>query len=447
MSGRFVRQSKYRHMFGTLHKKEKAYQSVKPLLAGEGNFMAASATYTALPLTGGGGPVQIIRNGSYEKYTTTVGKLSQHKNPVVDCAFSPYDHSLLATGDDVGQINVTRLPESKDLPEFKDKESKEYAEIIGRITPMATLPDVHSKKVSILGWNPNFRNILGSTGFDNALKIFDVEANKNLHTYELTDLPYYFDWSSDGSKVAVVRKDKVVSIMDPRDSKSEIKAEGLDSKSSRIMWADSAHKLVVTGFKGQTRCIAVYDPKKFTVPISVQDVDQGGSTLAPYYDNDTSVLFLPGKGDATLRYYEILEKDDSDSYCFFLSEFRDNESSKGGCFLPKSYCDVQKCEVAVYYRLMRDWISPISFTVPRKSDMFQADLFPDTYHGCSYDQNDYAGLVGKEHKPHTKRSMKPNSEAPASRAPAARSKADVERELETHKAKVKALEAVLAAFK
>jgi len=96
---------------------------------------------------------------------------------------------------------------------------------------------------------------------------------------------------------------------------------------------------------------------------------------------------------------------------------------------------------------MRDWISPISFTVPRKSDMFQADLFPDTYHGCSYDQNDYAGLVGKEHKPHTKRSMKPNSEAPASRAPAARSKADVERELETHKAKVKALEAELAAFK
>jgi len=43
--------------------------------------------------------------------------------------------------------------------------------------------------------------------------------------------------------------------------------------------------------------------------------------------------------------------------------------------------------------------------------------------------------------------MKPNSEAPAARAPASRSKADVERELETAKNKVKALEAELAAFK
>jgi len=288
---------------------------------------------------------------------------------------------------------------------------------------------------------------LGSTGFDNTLKIFDVEANKNLHTFELADLPYYFDWSSDGSKVAIMRKDKVVSIMDPRDSKSEIKAEGLDSKAGRVVWADSAHKLVVTGFKGQTRVIAVYDPKKFSTPVSVQDVDQGGSTLAPCYDNDTSVLFLPGKGDATLRYYEILEKDESDSYCFYLSEFRDTESSKGGCFLPKSYCDVQKCEVAVYYRLMRDWISPISFTVPRKSDQFQSDLFPDTYHGPAYDNNEYMGLSGKEHKAHHKRSMKPNSEAPAARAPASRSKADIERELESAKNKVKALEAELAAFK
>jgi len=235
--------------------------------------------------------------------------------------------------------------------------------------------------------------------------------------------------------------------MDPRDAKSEIKAEGLDSKAGRVVWADSAHKLVVTGFKGQTRVIAVYDPKKFSTPVSVQDVDQGGSTLAPCYDNDTSVLFLPGKGDATLRYYEILEKDESDSYCFYLSEFRDTESSKGGCFLPKSYCDVQKCEVAVYYRLMRDWISPISFTIPRKSDQFQSDLFPDTYHGPAHDNTEYMGLLGKEHKAHSKRSMKPSSEAPSARAAPTRSKADIERELESAKNKVKALETELAAFK
>jgi len=285
---------------------------------------------------------------------------------------------------------------------------------------------------------------LGSSGFDNSLKIYDVEANKNLSTFDLPDLPYYFDWSSDGSKIACIRKDKFVSIMDPRDHKSEIKAEGLDAKPGRVCWADPAHKLVVTGVKGGGRVIATYDPKKFSAPLSVQDVDQGGSVLAPYYDADTSVLFLPGKGDATIRYFEIMEKDENEQYCFLLSEFRDNESCKGGCFLPKTVCDTQKCEVAVYYRLMRDWISPISFTVPRKSDQFQSDLFPDTYYGPSYDTKDYNSQVGKEHKAPTKRSMKPSAEAPS--APQ-RSRADVERELETAKNRVKTLEAELANFK
>jgi coronin-1B/1C/6 len=435
-------------MFGTLNKKEKAYQNIKPNLAGEGNFLAASVLYTAVPISGGGGPVMIIRNGCYEKYTTTIGKLTVHKNPVLDCAFAPYDHQLLATGDDVGQVNVTRLPDPSQLPEWKEKVDSKYTEayasIIGSTPVMAALPDCHSKKVSILGWNPNVRNILGSCGFDNTVKIFDVEACKNIASFDQPDQPYYFDWNSDGTKIAVMRKDKTVAICDPRDQKSEIKAEGLDAKPGRCIWADPARKLIVTGVKGGSRVIALYDPKKFSAPLSVQDVDQGGSVLTPYYDPDTSVLFLPGKGDATLRYYEILEKDDAESYCYPLADFRDNESSKGGCFLPKQACDTTKCEVAIFYRLMRDWISPVSLTVPRKSDQFQADLFPDTYSGPSLEAKEYLSHAGKDHKPAIKRSMKPGTEAPS--APS-RTKADVERELEAAKNRVKALEAELANFK
>jgi len=81
MSGRFVRASKFRHVFGAIAKKDKAYQNVKPNLSGEGNFIAASVLYTAVPITGGGGPVQIIKNGAYEKFGTTVGKLNSHKAP------------------------------------------------------------------------------------------------------------------------------------------------------------------------------------------------------------------------------------------------------------------------------------------------------------------------------------------------------------------------------
>jgi coronin-1B/1C/6 len=286
---------------------------------------------------------------------------------------------------------------------------------------------------------------LGSVGFDNVIKIYDVEQSKAVYSHDLPDLPYYFDWNSDGSRIAVVRKDKYVSILDPRDAKSEIKAEGLDPKPSRCVWADAARKLVVTGVKGGSRVIALFDPRKFTTPLTVTDVDSGGSVLCPFYDPDNSVLYLPAKGDATIRYYEMVEKDDNDQHIFYLSEFRDNESAKGGCFLPKSACDVKQCEVAIFYRLLRDWVSPVSFTVPRKSDQFQADLFPDTYHSPSLDAKDYASYANKEHKAPVKRSMKPGVFAEA--AAPQRTKEDVERELDIAKAKVAALQLELSKFK
>jgi len=207
---------------------------------------------------------------------------------------------------------------------------------------------------------------------------------------------------------------------------------------------DPVHKLIVTGSSGGGRVLRVYDPRKFEKYLQQVDIDQGGSVLCPYYDPDTSMVYLPGKGDATVRYYEVADKDENESFCFPLSEFRDNESSKGGCFLPKSACDTKICEVAIFYRLLKDWVSPVSFTVPRKSEMFQSDIFPDTYAGPSYVASEYSGIKGDWKHP-SKRSMKDNK--PEVHVAAKRTKADIEKELEAAHNKVKALTAELASFK
>jgi len=438
MSGRFVRASKYRHVFGAIAKKDKAYQGVKPNFSGEGNFMAASSLYTALPISGGGGPVQIIKNGAFEKYGTTVGKLNVHKAPVLDCSFAPFDHALLATGDDVGQVNVTRLPDISKLPDTKDV--KAYSECIGAIEAMAVLPECPSKKVGILGWNPNVKGILAAASFDNTIKIWDVEANKNISSFEQPDLPFYFEWNSDGSRIAMTRKDKYICIMDPRDQKSEIKVEGgFESKSYRCVWADPMHKLLVTGASGGGRVLRIYDPRKFDKCLQTVDIDQGGSVLIPYYDPDTSMLYLPGKGDATVRYYEVSDKDENEQFCFPLSEFRDNEAAKGGCFLPKSSCDTKICEVAIFYRLLKDMVSPVSFTVPRKSEVFQSDIFPDTYAGPSHTAKEYSSI--HEFKAPAKRSMKQALDLSAATK---RTKQDIEREIEAAQNKIKALQLELS---
>ena len=46
--------------------------------------------------------------------------------------------------------------------------------------------------------------------------------------------------------------------------------------------------------------------------------------------------------------------------------------------MPKRGLDVNKCEIARFFKLHERKCEPIIMTVPRKSDLFQDDLYPDT---------------------------------------------------------------------
>jgi hypothetical protein len=318
---------------------------------------------------------------------------------VLDLAFSPFMDNLLATGAEDGMVKITVLP---------DDGAYEKVE-----TSNATM-EGHLKKVSVVRFHPAANNVITSIAYDNALKVWDIEKSQQMLSLDDVhpDLPQSVEWNENGSLLATSCKDKLVRILDPRAPKSVSKTLGTEGGKSRVVWFDNHNLLGVVGFsKTNMRQYAVYDPKKFDAPLNVTDLDSSGSTFIPYYDVDTSVLFLAGKGDASIRYFEVVSED---PYIHFLSDFRDNESVKGACFLPKTVCDVKSCEIAVCYRVMRDWISPVSFLVPRKSDLFQSDIFPDTYAGVpSMTASEWGG---GENKPIIKRSLKPGSAIPTSSA-------------------------------
>ncbi|KAL1764920.1 coronin-1B [Sigmodon hispidus] len=46
--------------------------------------------------------------------------------------------------------------------------------------------------------------------------------------------------------------------------------------------------------------------------------------------------------------------------------------------MPKKGLEVSKCEIAPFYKLHEHKCEPIVMAVPRKSDLFQDDLYPDT---------------------------------------------------------------------
>ncbi len=148
-------------------------------------------------------------------------------------------------------------------------------------------------------------------------------------------------------------------------------------KGSRVAWIKG--KVLTVGFSKQSeREFNIYDPRNVAEPVARLNIDTSSGTIMPFFDSDTNVLFLAGKGDGNIRYYEIVE---DSPYFHYLSEYKSAAPQKGIGFFPKRVVNVGECEIARALKLHTNKVEPISFRVPRKSDIFQDDLFPDTYAG------------------------------------------------------------------
>lgn len=136
-------------------------------------------------------------------------------------------------------------------------------------------------------------------------------------------------------------------------------------------------------------------------------VDNGSGQLFPMYDEGLNTLFIAGKGDTTLRGYEIVhllhdvdanaetvetatnleEASSSSVQKSCTMEFEKSldfqttpsEPFAGICLLPKRLCDFRNIEVARFLKLSTDAVIPMTFTVPRADHLkkyFHDDIFP-----------------------------------------------------------------------
>ena len=107
----------------------------------------------------------------------------------------------------------------------------------------------------------------------------------------------------------------------------------------------------------------VWDSRNPDTPVKTENLDTMSGGLMPFFDADTKVLYLAGKGDGNIRYYEFVEEP---PYVFYLTEYKSSEPQRGLAFLPKRACNISECETARVFKVHPDRVEPISFKVPRK---------------------------------------------------------------------------------
>jgi coronin-1B/1C/6 len=354
----------------------------------------------------------------------------------LDFDFNPFHDHIVASGSEDQTVKVWGIPE-------------------GGYTANQDVPLVdlrgHSRKVTFLKFHPTASNVLASVSGDHSVKLWDIEKGSELNTLHEghAELIQDIQWDYEGNNYATSCKDKHVRIVDARAAKigTTIETAHDGAKSTKLAWLGSSNLLLTVGFTKQSmRQFKIWDPRNPTVELKKMDVDQAAGVIMPFYDPDTSLLFLAGKGDGNVRYYEIAP---NASDVFAVSDFRSNNSAKGMCWIPKTSLNIMACETARLLKLTNNAVEPLSFTVPRKSESFQDDLYPDTAGTVAAHTADQ--WFGGSSKGPVLVSLDPakrgktTSSAPAKAFVAVKSAAALQVELDAAHAKIAQLEAKLAA--
>jgi len=364
---RVVRSSKFRHVFGQAAKKENTYDGIKPSRsAWDSNKVTASTKFIAVIWDAqGGGAFAVLdadKKGKLGQFPLVTG----HSGEVLDLEFSPFHDDIVGSCSDDGYAKIWKIPD-------------------GGLTEPMTTPvqslSGHKRKVGTLNFNPVANNVLATTSTDYTVKIWDVEKGDSIFDITgHTDIIQSSGWDYYGKLFSTASKDKKIRVIDPRANKIVQEAEAhAGVKGMRVLFLGNKDKLFSMGFsKTSERQFSLWEPRKLDQPVRTENIDTAAGIIMPFFDNDTSVLFLAGKGDGNIRYYELV---DEAPYIHFLTEFKSATPQRGMGWTPKLAMDLASCEIARLLKVTGTGIEPVSFTVPRKSDIFQDDLYPPTFSG------------------------------------------------------------------
>lgn len=236
-------------------------------------------------------------------------------------------------------------------------------------------------RINFLQFHPTSSNLVVSTNRNNVIHLFDLENDKEFISIKDShnDLIQSVSWNYYGNLFSTSSKDKNLRVIDPRQSKVVQSVEAHKSaKGFNSLWLGNRDRLLTCGFsKTGEREISVWDSRNLSKSLHSILSDTNPGALIPYYDTCTNVVFLFGKGDRIVKYYEVTEDENN---LLFLSQFQCKDTLSDVCAFPKRVVDVSICEISRFARLTKDKIEHVMFQVPKKEkglNIYYEDLYTD----------------------------------------------------------------------
>ncbi|KAK4456009.1 hypothetical protein QBC34DRAFT_373768 [Podospora aff. communis PSN243] len=367
MAGRFVRASKYRHVFGKATRKEFSYDNLHiSRNAWDTNLVKANPEYLSVNWeSSGGGAFAVIPLSEKGKVPDQIPLFRGHTAAVLDTDWHPFNDRIIASASDDGKVFVWEVPQNFTLYTDGDE--------VVDVTPVSKLTG-HSRKVGQVLFNPAAENILASASGDLTIKLWDIGTGQANLALKHPDIVQSLSWSANGAFLVTTSRDKKLRVWDVRQQSPVHEYAGHEgAKNSRAVWMGEHNRIATTGFSRMSeRQIGLWEPGRKEPIGGFTSLDSISGICMPFWDDGSSCLYLAGKGDGNIRYFEY-ENDKFE----FLSEYKSADPQRGIAFLPRRGINVHENEIMRAFKTINDtWIEPISFTVPRRAETFQSDIYP-----------------------------------------------------------------------
>ncbi|XP_029459718.1 coronin-2A [Rhinatrema bivittatum] len=368
--------SKFRHVYGKAANKESCYDCV-PITKSvhDNHFCAVNQHFIAVVTEcAGGGAFLVIPVQQTGKLDQHHPKVCGHRGNVLDIKWNPFNDFIIASCSEDATVKIWEIPKhllSKNI-------TNAQKELQG-----------HSRRVALIEWHPTANNILFSTGYDYKILIWSLDVVESVIQNPVKIIDFHKDvilsmsFNCDGSLLATACKDKKIRVIDPRQGLVLQEANCKSHRASKVLFLGNLKKLLSTGTsRWNNRQIVLWDQDDLSVPLEEEELDGSSGLLFPFYDQDTRMLYVAGKGDGNIRYYEISAEK---PYLHYLTEYRSLQPQKGIGVMPKRGLDVSACEIFRFYKLItiKSLIEPVSMIVPRRSESYQEDIYPLTAGGKS----------------------------------------------------------------
>ncbi|KAL7068250.1 hypothetical protein ACR3K2_13010 [Cryptosporidium serpentis] len=357
----------------------------------EGYGLACSTNFLGFANDGGGGCGTVLSIESAGVRKPPIMIISGHNAGITNMSFSPFYNNILATSSDDKTIKIWNLPTSGEYynilnQDFMESQNINRNEYILNITSPASTLSGHEKRVYFCEFNHCADNILATASLDNKVVIWDM--NKESEAFSISNIncsSYDLKWNYLGTLLATMNKDKKTRILDPRSESVVSLFNAHDgTRIGKCVWLEgpggNQNKILTTGFS-QTgmRSIRLWDIRSLSNCLTNIELDIISSTLYPYYQNEFRLLSIFGKGDGNIKIYEFNNENDNLN---LVEEFRTTQAQRGCCFLPTRALSIDKSEVLrIYKSIGTETIDVISFSMHRKTHVYNKELFPDCFAG------------------------------------------------------------------